>query len=124
VKLLIDNALSPYVAQQLRVAGHDVAHVRERGLQAAADEQIMELAVSEARVVVSADTDFGALLAGSGASAPSLLLLRGPIARRPQEQVHVVSDVLGTYGPDLLRGAVVVVTDAGTRVRPLPIRSR
>ncbi|HUI18927.1 MAG TPA: DUF5615 family PIN-like protein [Alphaproteobacteria bacterium] len=45
----MDNALSPTLAERLRQNGHDARHVREYGLEAAADEQIFERA--EVRVV-------------------------------------------------------------------------
>ena len=63
MKLLIDNALSPKVSHGLLSAGYDCEHVRNVNLQNATDEKIFTYAEEENRVIVSADTDFGALLA-------------------------------------------------------------
>ena len=62
MRFLIDNALSPLFAEILRDRGHDAVHVREYELQAAKDPIIFERAAQEGRIIVSADTDFGAPL--------------------------------------------------------------
>jgi predicted nuclease of predicted toxin-antitoxin system len=52
VKFLVDNPLSPRVAELLREAGHDVVYVRDRGLQETDDEELFDLAAAEGRTVV------------------------------------------------------------------------
>jgi predicted nuclease of predicted toxin-antitoxin system len=88
VRFLVDNALSPTVAEGLRRAGHDAVHVRDLGLQAARDEEIFEHAARDVRTVVSADTDFATLLALQRAAAPSVILFRRARPRHPDLQVE------------------------------------
>ena len=77
MRLLIDANLSPRVAAQLSEAGFDAVHVADVGLLTAADEEILEYAGANQRVIVSADSDFGEMLAASpGRAQPSVVLLR------------------------------------------------
>jgi predicted nuclease of predicted toxin-antitoxin system len=64
VRLLLDANLSPEVARRLKVAGHDAVHVVEIGLVTASDPVIMQAAAEADRIILTADSDFAAMLAG------------------------------------------------------------
>ncbi len=57
MRWLLDNNLSVQLVDLLSEAGHDVAHVRSYGMQSASDQEVLERARQEDRVLVSADTD-------------------------------------------------------------------
>jgi predicted nuclease of predicted toxin-antitoxin system len=90
----------------------------------AADDEIFEWCQANDRVVISADTDFGALLAQRREKKPSILLLRRISQRRPEVQVEVLLANLPAIAEPLAAGSVVVIEEHRIRVRSLPILGR
>lgn len=120
MKFVIDNALSFRLAEGLRAAGYDAVHVRDLGMAQAADDEIFAFAAREDRIIVSADTDFGALLAMWPHNKPSFILFRRS-DKRAQVQLDLLLDNFSAVEEALQTGAIVVFDERRIRIRQLPI---
>lgn len=121
MKFLVDANLAPRAATRLGEAGHEALHVDEIGLGTASDEAILARAHDVDAVVLTADADFGALLALSGRAGPSVMLLRSADHLTPDAQADLVLHSLDRINDDLEAGAVASVTPERIRVRALPV---
>jgi predicted nuclease of predicted toxin-antitoxin system len=92
LRFLIDAALSPVVAAGLRRAGHDAVHL----------------------------VDYDMLLATTGVSRPSFVLVRHP-TRPPQSQVDLLLASLEAVAEALNQGSIVALEESRLRIRRLPI---
>lgn len=124
MKFMIDNSISPIVADELRKAGYDAVHVRDYGLQSSDDKTIFARAAEEDRIIVSADTDFGTLLALWEERKPSIILFRRSTERNPDKQVKLLLANLPAIQKDLEDGSIIVFEQTRIRARRLPIKGK
>jgi predicted nuclease of predicted toxin-antitoxin system len=120
VRFLVDNALPPRLATLLRHAGHDAVHLCDYGIQSAPDEIVLARARDEDRVLVSADTDFAALLALHSGNRPSFVLFREPDLVRAEAYAERLIAAMSVLEPELEKGCVAVFRNGRVRVRTLP----
>jgi predicted nuclease of predicted toxin-antitoxin system len=121
VKFLVDECLSVRVVALLVAAGHDAVHVVDCELAGEPDERVLARAVQDERVLLSADTDFGEILARTRSQIPSVVLFRRA-DRSAASLASVLLANLDTVAEELEKGAFVVITDDRLRIRTLPLR--
>jgi predicted nuclease of predicted toxin-antitoxin system len=121
MKFLIDNPVSPLIAGALRQAGHDAVHVRDYKLQAADDATIFDRASHERRIIITADTDFGLLIARRKSREPSIILFHHSFPHRPSDQTKILLENLPELAAALEQGSLIVLEDRRIRIRMLPI---
>jgi len=108
VKFLIDNAISPVIASGLRASGYEALHVRDIGMTSATDQVIFDYARNGGYVIVTADTDFGTLLALWLYSQPSAIIFRTS-DKRPESQLTLLRGHINEITEALLTGSIVVL---------------
>jgi predicted nuclease of predicted toxin-antitoxin system len=123
MKFLADMGLARSTVAFLRAQGHDAVHLRDQGLQRLEDEEIIEKARAEGRVILTHDLDFGRIIAVSRASVPSVVTFRLN-DMRPAQVNRYLAEVLAHFAEQLKAGALVSVNERGIRVRSLPIKGR
>jgi predicted nuclease of predicted toxin-antitoxin system len=122
MRFLVDANLSPRVATLLSGEGFESIHVGDVDLLTATDQAIVDYAAVNGLVIISADSDFGELLAVSrGAVRPSVVLLRSADRLTPDQQATLLAANLAAVADELKTGALVSLARGRVRVRSLPI---
>ena len=118
--LLLDMNLSPNWAPVLQEHGWQAVHWSDVGDPRASDRDIMDWAAAHQHVVFTHDLDFGAMLALSHESGPSVFQVRAENVLPDALEGPVIA-ALNQHEADLSAGALVVVDESRSRVRVLPI---
>jgi predicted nuclease of predicted toxin-antitoxin system len=121
LRILIDMNLSPMWTEVLERRGWQAVHWSTVGDPRASDGVIMQWAQENGYIVFTHDLDFGAILAATQARGPSVIQLRAQDILGERLQV-IVCTALELYQLQLEAGALIVVDEARSRVRILPLR--
>ena len=117
MKFLADESCAGPVIRALREAGHDVVGIVEAA-KGATDEQVLERALNEKRVLITEDRDFGQLVYARGRSSAGVILVRFDSRARRAKPATVVEAV--TKLESRLRDAFTVVEPGRVRISGRP----
>jgi predicted nuclease of predicted toxin-antitoxin system len=123
MKILIDMNLSPDWTAFLAAENIEAVHWSSLGAPNAPDEEIMKYAREYGYAVFTHDLDFGAMLALTQATSPSVLQVRAQDIL-PKGIGQVVITIMQKYKDELEHGALIVFDQAKERVRILPLEKR
>lgn len=113
MNFLADESCSGLVVRALREAGHDVSAIAETS-PGITDDQVLEIALKENRILITEDLDFGNLVHVSGRPSVGVILMRFHARARPAKPATMVQAVarLGSR----LRNAFTIVEPGRVRI--------
>lgn len=114
MKVLLDNCVWGGVRPRLEAAGHDVLTAADCWDEDPGDEEILERAHREARLLITLDKDFGELAIAQGKPHSGILRLVNVSALR---QAPICIHVLALHADDLTAGAIVTAEPGRLRIR-------
>ena len=117
MRFLADESCDFAIVRALRDAGHEVVAVAEISPRAE-DPEVVDLAVGEARLLLTEDKDFGRVVFADRRASGGVILLRFP-ARARSEAPRAVVSLVEDKGTKL-NGCFTVVQPGRARIRARP----
>jgi predicted nuclease of predicted toxin-antitoxin system len=118
MKLLVDVNLTPKWIDAFEKEDVEALHWSNAGPLDASDRQILEYALENN--VFTHDLDFGSILAGTSAKAPSVIQIRTENTT-PDFLLDLLIRALNQYKSQLNEGALITIDPGKMRARILPI---
>jgi len=107
LKFLLDADMPLSSAKVIRSFGYDVEDVRDIGMRAATDQEIIHYALQNKRIIVTKDTDFGEILRYP--SHPGAIIFRLPYTFTSKELNKTLTDFLNSVDDSKLANAIIIV---------------
>ena len=119
MNFVADESCAMPVIRALREAGHDVVAIVEVA-RGASDDQVLERATEDKRVLITEDRDFGELVYARGRSSAGVILVRFD-SRVRHAKVATVVEAVSKLGPRLAvrgrRGSVILQRERDSNLR-------
>ena len=113
MRFLADECCDFAAVRILRAHGHDVLAVSEFQ-QRSVDKDVMDLALTEDRILLTEDKDFGWLVFAGRMDSPGVILIRFPASAR-RLLANAVLKLVSEYAAEL-SGAFVVLRPGEARI--------
>ncbi len=111
----LDENLGPAVREVFSRRGHDCRMVREQGLGGAVDTRVLEAAVSEGRILVTTDHDFGNVLIYPPNQTSGIAIMNPP-GRASRSLLQSLAETLLTaVEQEAIRGKLWIVEPSRIR---------
>jgi predicted nuclease of predicted toxin-antitoxin system len=111
VRFFVDRCAGRRLPEWLREQGHDVREARESSPDPG-DAALLKLAAQEGRILVTIDTDFGALVYLADAAHAGIIRLPDVPAR---SRIALMEQILARHDETELASAIITVK--GSRIR-------
>ena len=116
MRFLVDRCAGRRLVKWLRDNGHDALDAQTLGPDPG-DRALLELAVSEDRILITIDKDFGELIYLHRVSHAGLIRL--PDVRMSQ-RIEITAELIDHYSPELEEHAVITVQGRHIRISRPP----
>jgi predicted nuclease of predicted toxin-antitoxin system len=113
MRFLADESCDFAVVKSLRALGHDVLAVSEFQ-QRSVDSELMELAYTDGRILLTEDKDFGWLAFAAHLDNAGVILIRFPASAR-KSLAASIAHLVAQHGPKLA-GSFIVVQPGSVRI--------
>ena len=113
-RILADENIPLVLSQAPRTANHDLLTIHDLGLQGASDEDVLKAASKDARILLTADKDFGLILElGPLAGYGKVILLRYQILDWNKIAAELTATLEATAEEFARASALLIVVSEG-----------
>lgn len=123
MKFLVDMSISPKTVEFLKKRGYEAVRASDLDMAKSKDEEILGYAIEKDMILITADLDFGNILAYTKSKKPSTIIFR---LKNPSPAFvnQILLSTLPKIMEPLKKGVIVVVEDRRIRMRELPLIRR
>lgn len=116
MRFLIDENIFPKITSYLRSLGHDVKSLHEEGFFRITDDEIIQMAKNEDRIIITFDKHFGNILKYPPSTTAGIIHIRihPPLL---DDILPAMDSLFKRYNFSSFHGKLIVLSKSGYRVR-------